>query len=56
MVAHLSQPGILARCLATGRSISYRLAAGSKLGPAVARLRDHFDNEAGPLDLRRLGL
>lgn len=47
MVAHLSQPGILAPCHPAGRSIAYRLTPSGDPLPALARLRDGFAPEDG---------
>lgn len=51
MVADLSQPGILASCLAAGRSMSYRLAPSGDPRPALVRLRDGFDPQHGVVGL-----
>lgn len=53
MVAHLSQPGILAASLLAGRSVSCRLLPAAEPRMALARLRDRFDPNSGIIGLSR---
>lgn len=51
MVAHLSQPAVLATPLAAGRSLSYRLALAADPRAALARLCEKFAPAQGAIGL-----